>query len=119
MRDIANTTTPAADSQPFVALEAQSLAALRQSLQGDASQLSRAQLEHAAQTTKQADSAWLKARGYDFRTKENQQAGIELLSGFSALPKPVLDASLQTVEAINRDATRGLRRRGAGGCRRH
>ncbi|SCC12605.1 PAP2 superfamily protein [Kosakonia oryzendophytica] len=110
VRDIADTTTPAAESQPFVVLEAQSLAALRQSLQGDASQLTRTQLEHATQTAKQADNAWLKARGYDFRTKENQQVGIELLSGFNALPKPVLDANLQTVEAINRDATRGLRR---------
>lgn len=108
-RDIANSTTPAAESQTFVALEAQSLAALRQALQGSAASLSRAQLEHSAQSAKQADTAWLKARGYDFQTEANQQAGIALLASFSTLPKPVLDASLQTVEAINRDATQGLR----------
>lgn len=108
-RDIANTTTPASESQAYVALEAQSLAGLRQALQGDAASLTREQLEHSAQSAKQADTAWLKARGYDFQAKANQQAGIALLSGFSALPKPVLDASLKTVEAINRDATQGLR----------
>ncbi|MGY5954913.1 phosphatase PAP2 family protein [Kosakonia sp. BK9b] len=108
-RDIANSTTPAAESQTYVALEAQSLAALRQALQGSASALTRAQLEHATQD-KQADKGWLKARGYDFQTKANQQAGIDLLSAFSALPKPTLDASLQTVEAINLNATKGLRR---------
>ncbi|MDP9567739.1 UNVERIFIED_ORG: membrane-associated phospholipid phosphatase [Kosakonia oryzae] len=109
-RDIANTTTPASDSQSYVALEAQSLAGLRQALQGNAASLTRDQLEHSAQSAKQADSAWLKARGYDFQTKANQQAGIALLSSFSALPKPVLDTNLHTVEAINRDATQGLRR---------
>lgn len=109
-RDIANTTTPASDSQEYVALEAQSLAGLRQALQGNAASLTRDQLEHSAQSAKQADSAWLKARGYDFQTKANQQAGIALLSSFSALPKPVLDTNLHTVEAINRDATQGLRR---------
>ncbi len=108
-RDIANTTTPASESQPYVALEAQSLAGLRQALQGNAPSLKREQLEHAAQH-QQADSAWLKARGYDFQVKANQQAGIELLSAFSALPKTTLDASLQTVEAINLNATKGLRR---------
>lgn len=108
-RDIANTTTPASDSPAYVALEAQSLTGLRQALQGSAASLTRDQLEHAAQSATLADSGWLKARGYDFQTKENQQAGIALLSGFSALPKPVLDASLHTVEAINRDATQGLR----------
>ncbi|WP_436874551.1 acid phosphatase [Kosakonia sacchari] len=108
-RDIANTTTSASESPAYVALEAQSLAGLRQALQGNASSLTREQLEHSAQH-QQADSAWLKARGYDFQVKANQQAGIALLSSFSALPKTTLDANLQTVEAINLDATKGLRR---------
>ncbi|WP_039057829.1 phosphatase PAP2 family protein [Enterobacter sp. Bisph1] len=107
-RDIANTTTPASTSQTFVALEGQSLAQLRKAIQGNAASLSRQQLEHSAQQ-QQADSAWLKARGYDFQVKANQQAGIELLSAFSTLPKTTLDASLQTVEEINLNATKALR----------
>jgi len=108
-RDIANTTTPASESQAYVALEAQSLAGLRQALQGSASSLTRDQLEHSTQH-QQADNAWLKARGYDFQVKANQQAGIALLSAFSSLPKTTLDANLQTAEEINLNATKGLRR---------
>ncbi|WP_086872593.1 acid phosphatase [Kosakonia pseudosacchari] len=107
-RDIANTTTPASESQAYVALEAQSLAGLRQALQGSASSLTRDQLEHSAQH-QQADNAWLKARNYDFQVKASQQAGIALLSAFSSLPKTILDANLQTAEEINLNATKGLR----------
>jgi hypothetical protein len=67
----------------------------------------REHLEKASQSAKQADTAWLKASGYDFKVKDNQQAGIELLSSFNKLPAPVLDANLKTVETINLDATRG------------
>lgn len=108
-RDIANTTTPASVSQTFDGLENQSLAALRDALKGDGTKVERERLEKAAQSTKQADTAWLKASGYDFKVKDNQQAGIELLSTFSALPAPVLDQNLKTVEEINLNATSGLR----------
>lgn len=108
-RDIANTTTPASVSQPFDELEAQSLAALRESLKAGGTSIDRAYLEKAAQSSTQADTAWLKASGYDFKVKENQKAGIELLSGFSKLPAPVLDLNLKTVEGINLNATQGLR----------
>ena len=108
-RDIANTTTPASVSQTFDGLENQSLAALRDALKGDGTKVEREHLEKAAQSTKQADTAWLKASGYDFKVKDNQQAGIELLSTFSALPAPVLDQNLKIVEEINLNATSGLR----------
>jgi membrane-associated phospholipid phosphatase len=108
-RDIANTTTPASVSQPFDELEARSLAALRESLKAGGSSIDRAHLEKAAQSNTQADSAWLKASGYNFNVKENQKAGIELLSGFSNLPAPLLDQNLKTVESINLNATQGLR----------
>lgn len=108
-RDIANTTTPASASQAFDGLEAQSLAALRESLKAGGASVDRAHLEKAAQSGTQADSAWLKASGYDFRVKENQKAGIELLSGFSKLSAPLLDQNLKTVESINLNATAGLR----------
>lgn len=108
-RDIANTTTPASVSQAFDGLESQSLSALRDALKGDGAKVEREQLEKAAQSAKQADTAWLKASGYDFKVKDNQKAGIELLSAFSKLPAPVLDQNLKTVETINLDATQGLR----------
>lgn len=108
-RDIANTTTPASVSQAFDDLESQSLSALRDALKGDGAKVEREQLEKAAQSAKQADTAWLKASGYDFKVKDNQKAGIELLSAFSKLPAPVLDQNLKTVEKINLDATQGLR----------
>ena len=108
-RDIANTTTPASVSQAFDSLESQSLSALRDALKGDGAKVEREQLEKAAQSAKQADTAWLKASGYDFKVKDNQKAGIELLSAFSKLPAPVLDQNLKTVETINLDATQGLR----------
>ena len=108
-RDIANTTTPASVSQAFDSLESQSLSALRDALKGDSAKVEREQLEKAAQSAKQADTAWLKASGYDFKVKDNQKAGIELLSAFSKLPAPVLDQNLKTVETINLDATQGLR----------
>ncbi|MHA0916492.1 acid phosphatase [Kosakonia cowanii] len=108
-RDIANTTTPASVSQAFDDLESQSLSALRDALKGDGAKVEREQLEKAAQSAKQADTAWLKASGYDFKVKDNQKAGIELLSAFSKLPAPVLDQNLKTVETINLDATQGLR----------
>ncbi|MHA0981332.1 acid phosphatase [Kosakonia cowanii] len=108
-RDIANTTTPASVSQAFDGLESQSLSALHDALKGDSAKVERGQLEKAAQSAKQADTAWLKASGYDFKVKDNQKAGIELLSAFSKLPAPVLDQNLKTVETINLDATQGLR----------
>lgn len=108
-RDIANTTTPASVSQAFDGLESQSLSALRDALKGDGAKVEREQLEKAAQSAKQADTAWLKASGYDFKVKDNQKAGIELLSAFSKLPAPVLDQNLKTAETINLDATQGLR----------
>lgn len=108
-RDIANTTTPASVSQAFDGLESQSLSALRDALKGDGATAERGHLEKAAQSAKQADTAWLKASGYDFKVKDNQKAGIELLSAFSKLPAPVLDQNLKTVETINLDATQGLR----------
>ncbi|WP_314154349.1 phosphatase PAP2 family protein [Rouxiella badensis] len=106
---LANGTSPASASQAFDALEAQSLQAEINALKGGAATLTRGQLDKASQNDTQSDKAWLKASGYDFQTKANQQAGIELLSGFSKLPDSTLQASLQTVTAINLDATQGVR----------
>lgn len=102
---IADSLTPASRSQPFNDLESQSIASLRTALQGDAAQLTRPQLEKAQQNATLADTVWLKASGYDFQTKENQKAGIALLSAFSTLPNNVLQASRDTVGHINLNAS--------------
>ena len=106
---IANSVTPTAERPAFDALEAQSLTALRAALKGSAASLTRDQLEKAKQNKTQADKAWLKASGYDFQAKANQQAGIELLSSFSTLPEAVVKQNLATVTDINRDASQSTR----------
>ncbi|WP_058973632.1 acid phosphatase [Type-D symbiont of Plautia stali] len=93
----------------YTQLEQQSLQAERKYLQGDSATLKRDLLEKAKQTSTQADKAWLKSSGYDFKAKQNQQAGIALLSGFSTLPASVLDASRATVTSINLNATQNVR----------
>ncbi|HGH3372941.1 TPA: phosphatase PAP2 family protein [Kluyvera cryocrescens] len=106
---IANSVTPTAERPAFDALEAQSLTALRAALKGTAASLTRDQLEKAKQNKTQADKAWLKASGYDFLAKANQQAGIELLSSFSTLSESVVKQNLATVTDINRDASQSTR----------
>jgi membrane-associated phospholipid phosphatase len=93
----------------YTQLEQQSLQAERKYLQGDGSTLTRDALEKAKQNSTQADKAWLKKSGYDFNVKQNQQAGIALLSGFSTLPASVLDANRATVTNINLNATQNTR----------
>ncbi|ARJ41295.1 phosphoesterase PA-phosphatase [Pantoea alhagi] len=106
---IVDSTTPASDSPAFVRLENHSLLALRQAIQGSQPQLRRDELQHAKQDAPLADKAWLKASGYDFAVKQQQQTGIALLESFNRLPSSVMDASLQVVTRINRDATAGER----------
>ncbi|ORM68958.1 acid phosphatase [Pantoea rwandensis] len=93
----------------YTQLEQQSLQAERKYLQGDGTTLTRDALEKAKQNSTQADKAWLKKSGYDFNVKQNQQAGIALLSGFSTLPANVLDANRATVTNINLNATQNTR----------
>lgn len=87
---IAGSVTPAAASPAFDGLEGQALTQLRAALKGDAATLSRGQLAHAKQSKTCADKARLKASGYDFEEKANQQAGIALLAAFSKLPDSVV-----------------------------
>ncbi|EMS1215004.1 acid phosphatase [Klebsiella pneumoniae] len=107
---LANSVTPAASSQAYDDLEQQALAQLRHALQGNAATLTRDRLARTKQNQTQADTAWLKASGYDFQTRANQQAGIALLSAFSTLPETVVKQNLATVTAINRDAVQTTRR---------
>ncbi len=108
---VANSTSFASNSQPYDALQSQELQAEINSLKGSEQVLKRQQLEKAKQSDTQADRAWLKASGYDFQTKANQKAGIELLSAFSSLPASVLQDNLQGVTDINRDAVQGTRQK--------
>lgn len=106
---LANNTSQGSSSPAFNALELQALAAERVDIQQGAPALSRDQLKQAKQSDKLADYQWLKASGYDFQGNALQKAGIALLSGFSTLPKAVLDANRATVTSINLNATQGER----------
>lgn len=106
---LVDSTTQASSHPPVIALEQAIQAALRKAIQGDAPQLSRAQLEQAKQTSQMADTAWLDASGYNFAVNANQQADIALLSAFSHLSADVLQQNMATVTRINREATTGQR----------
>ncbi len=67
-------------------------------------------MAHTKQNKTKADTARLKASGYDFQTRANQQADIALLSAFSRLPETVVKQNPATVTAINRDAVQTTRR---------
>ncbi|WP_158784566.1 phosphatase PAP2 family protein [Pantoea sp. BAV 3049] len=109
IRAIVNTTTPASDNAEFVAFDAAIQQSLINALKGDASTLTRDQVEETKQSKTLADKKWLKESNYDFGKKENQQAGIKLLNSFPTLPKTTVAASLKTVEDVNLNATQGQR----------
>lgn len=106
---IADSVTNANGSADYLALHNHVQSALVQAIKGQQQKIERGQLEEAKQGKALADKAWLKASGYDFAKKANQQAGIALLSGFSSLPEGTLKQSLETVESINLNATATLR----------
>ena len=107
--DVVDTTTFYSHNAEFVELDQHIQDALRKSLQGGAATLTRPQLDKAKQTAKQADKKWLTQSGYDFHVKENQQAGIGLLEGFTRLSPEILARNMAIVAQINRDATQGQR----------
>lgn len=78
-------------------------------LKGTSGTLTRSQLEKAKQGQALADKVWLTASGYDFGRNQQQQADVDLLAAFSRLPATTLQQNLATVEAINLNATSGLR----------
>ncbi len=106
---IANITTTASYSHPYLALENAQRASLLSHLSGGSGTIKRPQLETMKQGGIQADQAWLKASSYNFQQPANQQAGIALLSAFSALPPAVIGQNLATVEQINQHASEPLR----------
>lgn len=106
---IVDTTTPASQDAQYVALEQRMQQDLRQAIQGGAATLTRPQLDKAKQSAQEADAQWLKASGYDFAVKQNQQAGIALLEDFKQLSPAVQADSMAIVTQINRDATQGQR----------
>ncbi|RYC37753.1 acid phosphatase [Pectobacterium zantedeschiae] len=106
---IVDSTTQASSRPHVIELEQTIQAGLRKAIQGDAPQLTRAQLEQAQETPQMADINWLKASGYDFAVKANQQVGIALLESFSHLSTDVLQQNTAIVTRINREATTGQR----------
>lgn len=104
---IVDTTTQASNRPQVIELEQAIQTALRKAIQGNAPQLTRAQLDQAKQTSLMADTEWLS--GYDFAVKANQQAGIALLDSFSHLSTDVLQQNMAIVTRINREATKEQR----------
>ncbi|WP_406640526.1 acid phosphatase [Pectobacterium brasiliense] len=104
---IVDTTTQASNRPQVIELEQAIQTALRKAIQGDAPQLTRAQLDQAKQTSLMADTEWLSS--YDFAVKANQQAGIALLDSFSHLSTDVLQQNTAIVTRINSEATKDQR----------
>lgn len=71
--------------------------------------LSQEIIDKAQQTTPLADADWLKASGYDFAIKDNQDAGIKVLSPFTTLPRWQLERSDMTAAEINHEASSAQR----------
>jgi len=51
-----------------------------------------------------ADNAWIKASGYDFHSRALTQQGIDILKGFSSLPKNILSENMAGTVVINHSA---------------
>ncbi|WP_049854339.1 acid phosphatase [Dickeya fangzhongdai] len=106
------TTTEASNSAPVIEMQQQVQQYLQKALLGTAPKLTRAVLDKAPdQGEPQGDMKWLKATGYVFNPKDQQQASVKLLEGFRALPAPVLQKNLATVERINLESTLPLRQK--------
>ncbi len=106
------TTTEASNSAPVIEMQQRVQQLLQQALQGTAPKLTHAVMEKAPdQDAPQGDMKWLKATGYKFNAKEDQQASVKLLEGFKTLPEAVLKQNLATVERINLEATLPLRQK--------
>ncbi|WP_455817389.1 acid phosphatase [Pseudomonas cerasi] len=106
---LADSVTDAQGSADYLALQKQVQRTLIEAIKGKHDKIERSQLEDAKQEKPLTDTDWLKASGYDFAKKANQQAGIALLGAFSTLPQSILDQNLATVENINLNATTSLR----------
>lgn len=106
---IADSVTSAGGGAGYQALQHQVQRSLVAAIKGEHDKIDRSQLDEAKQGNALADKAWLKASGYDFAKKQNQQAGIALLSTFRSLPESIRDQNLATVENINLNATTTLR----------
>ncbi|MCO7262272.1 acid phosphatase [Dickeya zeae] len=106
------TTTEASNSAPVIEMQQRVQQYLQKALQGTAPKLTRAVLDKAPdQGEPQGDMKWLKATGYAFNPKDQQQASVKLLEGFKTLPAEVLAKNLATVERINLEATLPLRQK--------
>ncbi|MBB3810519.1 acid phosphatase [Pseudochelatococcus contaminans] len=67
--------------------------------------LTQKSIDDAVQNPPLENAEWLKASGYDFKVKENQQAGIKILAPFWPLPRWQLQRSENTVTIVNLSAS--------------
>ncbi len=102
---IADTVTSAnTDPQYRALLDAEHDALVGTLSSGAGGKLSQATIDKATQGPSLADMDWLKATGYNFAAKENQDAGIKVLSSFITLPRWQLQRSEMTTTEINQQA---------------
>ncbi len=101
----------AGKSGPFAQLQQRQRELLVQRLRQSAQPFDQSGIEHVRQGAPLADETWLAAQGYDFDKAQLQQADIQLLEGFRALPTRLLAASTATVARINHSATPALQDR--------
>ncbi len=103
---IADTVTlanPEADYRRLLEGERQGLIASLQAFSG--AKLNQELIDRAQQVAPLANVDWLKGTGYDFAVKDNQEAGIKTLVGFTTLPRWILQRSDEDVAAINHAAS--------------
>jgi membrane-associated phospholipid phosphatase len=101
---IADTVTAANTDGAYSALLNAEHDALIRSMKAGSENLTQSMIDKARQPATVADLDWLKASGYDFATKDNQEAGIKILSPFTTLPRWILQRNDMTVTEINHGA---------------
>lgn len=101
---IADSVTAANPDAAYRALLDQADQGLLAQLHAGNATLTQAIIDKAQQPSALADDAWVKASGYDFAVKDNQEAGLKVLAGFPTLPRWVLERSGLTTAEINHGA---------------
>ncbi len=99
---VAGTVTSANPNPDYRALLAAAREGLVKSLKsGHQDKLTQEIVDKTKQGAPLGDDDWLKASGYDFAVKSNQEAGVKVLSAFSILPRWQLERSGMMVTEIN------------------
>jgi len=104
---LADTVTTANGSAAYRALlESERQGLLAAIARGaDSAKIDQEVIDKSKQGAPLSDADWLKATGYDFAVKDNQDAGIKVLASFATLPRWQLERSQTIVTEIDHQAT--------------